>query len=161
MPPAARAHPDPAEAVIDRGIVHLLVISAVVMGIAHTVAKERIFAPLRARLGGKATWLGYLLSCPYCASHWVAFAVVPLTDAYYVPVALPPGPAATVASWFLSSILVVVVAAFLRVGFYVVDETQGLLRRREVEVEEETAAQRALRLRAEREEREGRPPPVQ
>lgn len=117
---------------------------------AHTVAKERIFAPLRERLGGKRTWLGYLFSCPYCASHWIAFGVVPLTDADYVPVALPPGTAATVASWFLSSILVVVVAAFLRVGFYVVDETQGLLRRREVEVEEETAAQRALRRRRER-----------
>ena len=128
------------------------------MGMSHTVAKERIFAPLRDRLGGKRTWLGYLLSCPYCASHWFAFAVVPLTGATYVPVALDPGPLATVLSWFLSSILVVVVAAFLRVGFYLVDETQGLLRRREVEVEEETATQRALRLRAERKEREKQPP---
>lgn len=115
---------------------------------AHTVAKERIFAPLRDRLGGKSTWFGYLVSCPFCASHWIAFVVVPLTGAYYAP--------ATAVSWFLSSILVVVVAAFLRVGFYVVDETQGLLRRREVEVEEETATQR---LRREREERaSGRPP---
>ena len=137
---------------MERGLVHLLVVSAVVMGMAHTIAKERLFAPLRERLGGKGTWLGYLFSCPYCASHWIAFAVVPLTGADYVPVALPPGPLATVASWFLSSILVVVVAAFLRVGFYVVDETQGLLRRREVEVEEETEAQRSLRRKAEEEE---------
>jgi hypothetical protein len=134
------------------------VVSAVVMGLAHTVAKERIFAPLRDRLGGKRTWFGYLLSCPYCASHWIAFVVVPLTGADYVPVALPSGPLASVVSWFLSSILVVVVAAFLRVGFYVVDETQGLLRRREVEVEEETAAQRAIRRRRERLARKNQPP---
>lgn len=128
------------------------------MGMAHTVAKERIFEPLRERLGGKRTWWGYLLSCPYCASHWIAFALVPLTDAYYVRVALPPGPLAMVLSWFLSSILVVVTAAFLRVGFYVVDETQGLLRRREVEVEEETATRRAIRRRTERDRPDRRPP---
>jgi hypothetical protein len=135
------------------------VVAAVVMGMAHTVAKERIFAPLRERLGGKRTWFGYLASCPYCASHWIAFGVVPLTDSYFVRVALPPGPLAAAASWFLSSILVVVAAAFLRVGFYVVDETQGLLRRREVEVEEETATRRAIRHRAEGERREEPPAP--
>src|SRR5689334_21624818 len=65
----------------------LLAISAIVMGLAHTVANERLFLPLRRRLGGRETWLGYLVSCPYCASHWFAFAIVPLTGTYYVSLA--------------------------------------------------------------------------
>jgi hypothetical protein len=135
---------------VERGLPHLLVVAAVTMGIAHTVAKERLFAPLRHRLGGKETWLGFLFSCPYCLSHWIAFALVPLTDAYYVDVVPAAGALAPFLRWFLSAILVTVVAAFLRVGFYFVDETQGLLRRRQVEVEEETATQRAIRSRVER-----------
>lgn len=48
------------------------------------------------------------------------------------------GPATVVADWFLSSILVTVIAAFLRVGFYFVDQSQGLIKRRQKEVEKET-----------------------
>lgn len=64
----------------------LLLVSLFVMGIAQTIAKERIFAPLRSRLGGVETWAGYLVSCPYCVSHWVAFVVVPLTGTYAIVV---------------------------------------------------------------------------
>jgi hypothetical protein len=42
----------------------------------------------------------------------------------------------------LSSVLVSVVAAFFRIGFYFIDETQGLIRRRErmadIDLEEAT-----------------------
>jgi hypothetical protein len=58
---------------------HLVTVSAVVMGLSQTLTRERIFEPLRTRLGGKRTWLGYLVSCPYCASHGIAFVLVPLT----------------------------------------------------------------------------------
>ena len=34
----------------------LLAVSAVVMGLSQTVTKERLFEPLRSRLGGKTTW---------------------------------------------------------------------------------------------------------
>ena len=47
--------------------------------------------------------------------------------------------------WLLSSILVTVVAAFLRVAFYFVDETQGLVRRQQKTVEEEMATVQAAR----------------
>ena len=134
------------------GILHLVAVSAVVMGIAQTIAKERLFAPLRERLGGKETWFGYLVSCPYCLSHYLAFALVPLTGAYYVHATPRLGVLEPVATWFLSSILVVVVAAFLRVAFWFVDETQGLVRRRQRTEEEEAAVRRATRVRLEREE---------
>src|SRR4051794_8821683 len=116
-----------------RDYFQLFAVSAVVMGLAHTIAKERITEPLRERLGGKETWLGYLVSCPYCASHWIAFVLVPVTGSYFVSVDPRLGWAAGPARWILSSLLVVVIAAFLRVAFYFVDETQGLVRRRQKE----------------------------
>jgi hypothetical protein len=118
----------------------LILVSAVVMGLSHTLTRERIFEPLRARLGGKSTWLGYLVSCPYCASHWLAFVLVPATGTYPIEVAIAPGSAALVLRWFLSSILVTVVAAFLRVAFWFVDERQALLRREKLLVDDERAA---------------------
>lgn len=136
---------------IEPDLVKLFFVSAVVMGLSYTIAHERIFAPLRAKLGGRETWVGYLFSCPYCNSHWIAFILVPLTDLYYVQVAADWGVISVVLDWFLSSYLVVVVAAFLRVIFFWVDETQGLVRRRQVETEAETETQRAIRMRTEHE----------
>ena len=134
------------------GFAHLLVVAALVMGMSHTIAKERIFLPLRERLGGKDTWFGYLVSCPYCASHWLAFLLVPVTGAYYVSVSPRLGPLAPLVEWFLSSILVVVVAAFLRVGFWLVDEQQGLIKRRQRTEEEVAATRRVARTRLERDD---------
>jgi hypothetical protein len=123
-----------------QGLFKLFAVSAVVMGISHTIAKERICEPLRKKLGGKETWLGYLVSCPYCASHWVAFAVVPLTGAYYVELAVQWGVVSSVLRWFFSAVLVAVIAAFLRVIFYFVDETQGLVKREQKVAEKEAEA---------------------
>ncbi len=109
----------------------LFAVSAVVMGMAQTITKERIFEPIRTRCGGKETWFGYLISCPYCASHYLAFALVPLTGAYFLRVTPRWGFFSTVLDWFLSSILVTVIAAFMRVLFWFVDESQGLVRRRQ------------------------------
>lgn len=113
----------------------LLLVSAIVMGLSQTLTRERIFEPLRRRLGGKDTWLGYLVSCPYCASHVIAFVIVPLTGTYVVDVAVTPGALATGLRWFLSSILVTVIAAFFRVVFWLVDEQQALVRKEKQHVE--------------------------
>jgi hypothetical protein len=94
-----------------------------------------MFEPLRRAAGGMETWVGYLISCPYCASHWLAFVLVPLTGTYAIEVAPRWGFVSSVLDWFLSSILVTVVAAFLRVGFYFVDEEQRLARKRTRAVE--------------------------
>ena len=124
-------------------------VAAVVMGVSQTLTKERIFEPLREWLGGKETFFGYLVSCPYCASHYFAFALVPLTGTYPIEVAVG-GWAGAVASWFLSSILLTVIAAFMRVAFWFVDETQGLVRRRQRTEEEEIQTKRLLRKKVER-----------
>lgn len=126
----------------------LFAVSAVVMGMAQTLTRERIFAGLRERLGGKDTWLGYLVSCPYCASHYFAFVLVPLTGTYAIDVTVG-GWVGGVLRWFLSSLLITVIAAFFRVIFWFVDETQGLVRRRQRTEEEETATRRLMRKRVE------------
>jgi uncharacterized membrane protein len=126
----------------------LFAVAAVVMGMSQTIAKERIFAPLREKLGGKETWLGYLVSCPYCASHYLSFVLVPLTGTYPIRVVVG-GWVGSVLSWFLSSILLTVIAAFFRVLFWFVDESQGLVRRRQRTEEEETATKRLVRKQVE------------
>lgn len=135
---------------IGAGWGRLLAVSLVTMGLSHTIARERLFAPIRERLGGKETWLGYLVSCPYCVSHWVAAVLVPLTGTYALDVAPSWGFASTLLRWVLSSVLVAVIAAFLRVIFYFVDESQGLVRREQRSVEEEVATKQALRENASR-----------
>ena len=105
------------------------------MGLSQTLTRERIFEPLRRALGGKETWLGYLVSCPYCASHGIAFVLVALTGTYVVDVAVTWEPLATFLRWFLSSILVTVIAAFFRVVFWLVDEQQALARKEKQLVE--------------------------
>jgi uncharacterized membrane protein len=128
----------------------LFAVAAVVMGISQTISKERIFAPLREKLGGKDTFFGYLVSCPYCASHYVAFVLVPLTGTYPIRVVVG-GWLGSVLSWFLSSILLTVIAAFYRVLFWFVDESQGLVRRRQRTEEEEIATKRLVREKVARE----------
>jgi uncharacterized membrane protein (DUF106 family) len=107
-------------------MLNVVLVSAVVMGLSHTIAREKLFAPLRDRFGGMDTWCGYLVSCPYCASHWIAFILVPLTGAYGIHVAFRWPVISPILDWFLSSILVTVIAAGLRVVFYWVDEEQRL-----------------------------------
>ena len=134
----------------DLGVVlQLVLVSAVVMGMSHTVAKERIFAPLRERLGGKETWAGYLVSCPYCLSHWLAFGLVPLAGVYPIRLAVDWGIGTRILEWFLACILVTVVAAFLRVAFWWIDETQALVRKQKAHVEEDTKTERRARERME------------
>ena len=111
---------------MDVPFLRILLVSAVTMGMSHTIAREKIFEALRSRCGGMSTWRGYLISCPYCASHWLAFVLVPLTGAYGIHV-VPRWPVVSpVLDWFLSSILVTVIAAVLRVSFYFIDEETRL-----------------------------------
>src|SRR3954449_10535584 len=111
-------------------MLQIVLVSAVVMGLSHTIAREKLFAPLRDRLGGMEAWPGDLAACPYCASHWLAFILVPLTGAYGIRVA-PRWPVISpVLDWFLSSILVTVIAAVLRVAFYFIDEETRLTKTR-------------------------------
>lgn len=106
-----------------------LLVSAFVMGVANTISRERVFAPLRKRLGGKDTWIGYLVSCPYCLSYWIAFAAVPVFGLRLLTVPHAWGFAAAILEWFANSVLVVTLAAFIRMAFYSIDDLVGVFRR--------------------------------
>lgn len=41
---------------------------------ATTITKAKVFQPMRLAFKARGPWLGYLVSCPYCASHWLVFA---------------------------------------------------------------------------------------
>ena len=56
----------------------LLVLGAACAVIAMTVSKASIFEQARVWLDRKSNWLGDLVACPYCTSHWVAFLFVAL-----------------------------------------------------------------------------------
>jgi hypothetical protein len=130
---------------VDVPLLRIFLVSAVVMGLSHTIAREKIFEPLRARCGGMATWRGYLLSCPYCASHWLAFVLVPLTGAYGIHLAWQWPVITPLLDWFFSSILVTVIAAVLRVGFYFIDE-EGRLAKTRKQITQAQAEQEEQRL---------------
>ena len=130
------------------GLGQLLAVSLVVMGLSHTIARERICEPLRRRLGGRETWLGYLVSCPYCVSHWLAMILVPITGVYPIHVAPGLGVLGGALRWLLATILVAVLAAFFRVIFYFVDETQGLVKRQQRSVEEDAENRKVAREQA-------------
>lgn len=118
------------------------------MGLSHTIARERICEPLRRRLGGRETWIGYLVSCPYCVSHWLAMILVPITGIYPIHVVPQWGVLSGLLRWLLAAILVAVLAAFFRVVFYFVDETQGLVKRQQRSVEEEAENRKVAREQA-------------
>lgn len=51
-------------------------LSFVTSAIAFAVSETKAFGPVRSLAGRNNAILGNLLSCGYCLSHWVAFAVV-------------------------------------------------------------------------------------
>lgn len=42
--------------------------------VSATTSRTHIFKPVRRFIAGKSEWLGELVRCPYCTSHWVCFA---------------------------------------------------------------------------------------
>lgn len=53
-----------------------LVIAFAVAAMSFTIAKTKVSAPFRAFVKSKSEWLGGLVSCPYCTSHWLTLAAV-------------------------------------------------------------------------------------
>lgn len=56
-------------------IIQILLISLAISSISYTISRTEIFKPLRKFICNKFNWLGKLISCPYCLSHWVSFII--------------------------------------------------------------------------------------
>jgi hypothetical protein len=80
---------------------------------ATTITKAKAFQPLRISLKSRNAWAGYLVSCPYCTSHWLVFVL----QAIYRVRLLHAGPLAldvVVSSFPLIGVAVLVPAVLTR-----------------------------------------------
>jgi hypothetical protein len=68
-------------------IASLVVLALAVSAACNTVTQAVIFAPVRKWVRRRNAWLGEVISCPYCFSHWVAALAI----AAYRPVLVHSG----------------------------------------------------------------------
>ena len=61
---------------ISETIFTLVLISLAVSSMSMTVSQTAMFRPFRLRLYARSRFIGKLVSCPYCLSHWLAFGFV-------------------------------------------------------------------------------------
>ncbi len=57
-------------------LINILVIGICVGTISNTVSRTKVFKSFRLAVYRRNQWFGELFRCPYCLSHWVAFAAV-------------------------------------------------------------------------------------
>lgn len=62
-------------------LTHLIVMALACSAAAMTITKASLFSTLRDWVVSKNAWLGKLVTCPYCTSHWLAMAAALLTPA--------------------------------------------------------------------------------
>lgn len=53
-----------------------LTLSLVVATASLTLTKAKVFGALRRWVARRSKWLGELIHCPYCASHWISLLLV-------------------------------------------------------------------------------------
>jgi len=82
-----------------------LAISLAVATASMTLTKAKIFDSLRQGVAHRSPWLGELIHCPYCASHWISLALV----AAYRPCLTAHG--IVVLDYAVSTLVVVAAAA--------------------------------------------------
>lgn len=81
-------------------------IALATMAISLTTSRALVFAPFRMWVASKSSWLGELVSCFYCTSHWVAIALVVIYRPVLVQKWLP-------LDFFVSVFVVVAISAVL------------------------------------------------
>lgn len=57
-------------------VVACAVLAIAVGAASFTIARTKITIPLREAINRKSKWLGSLINCPYCVSHYLALAGV-------------------------------------------------------------------------------------
>jgi hypothetical protein len=58
------------------GLFVCLVLSGAVASISCTISKAGVMRPIRQWVREKNAWLGKLISCVYCTSHWISAVFV-------------------------------------------------------------------------------------
>lgn len=87
---------------MEGNLVHALfewvVLSVTVWTVSTTIARARVFRPLRRWVKAHSDFFGEGVSCQYCISHWVAFALTLVYRPELLPAAHWP---AFAAPWLL------------------------------------------------------------
>jgi hypothetical protein len=81
-------------------------LSLAVSTLSMTITKAKVSKPTRDAIAKRSTWLGELVNCPYCMSHWLAFGIV----AIYRPVVVDSG--LYVLDIFVSALVIIALASF-------------------------------------------------
>lgn len=88
-------------------VVSFLVLSMAVAAVSVTLTKSGIFEKPRSWIDAKNAFLGDLVHCPYCTSHWLSF----LTVALYQPTFVSSG--YVVADYAISAFAMIMLASYL------------------------------------------------
>lgn len=65
------------------------VLALATTAISRTTSQGKIFAPAREWVSTRSEWLGKLVNCAYCTSHWVAIVFVVIYRPRLVSVWMP------------------------------------------------------------------------
>ncbi|MGE5487600.1 MAG: hypothetical protein ACM3ZB_07250 [bacterium] len=100
-----------------RALFEWVVLSVTVWTISTTIARARVFRPIRALVKARSDFFGEGVSCQYCISHWVAFALTLVYRPELLPAAHWPVPVAPwlvqVVDYFISAFAVIGLAALI------------------------------------------------
>lgn len=89
-----------------------IVLAFATAAISMTTAKSVVFKPLRKRIAVKSKWLGELVRCPYCTSHWVGFVFAFIYKPYFLHSGVP------LLDWFVSALALVGAASLFAFVIY-------------------------------------------
>ena len=84
----------------------ILILALAVSTVSMTATKAKISKPLRERITSQSKWLGELVSCPYCFSHWASIVAVAVVQPRPVSTGFWPVDLA------ISALAIVALAAF-------------------------------------------------
>lgn len=57
-------------------LLYVMLLSIAVGAVTMTLSKSKIFLPIREIIKERSEFLGDLINCTYCTSHWIAAAFV-------------------------------------------------------------------------------------
>jgi hypothetical protein len=60
-------------------------LAVIVWIVATTIARARVFRPLRKAVKRRSDYLGEGISCQYCISHWIGFLTVLVVRPHFLP----------------------------------------------------------------------------
>ncbi len=53
-----------------------VILALAIASASTTISRAKVFESVREAIGRKSEWLGKLISCAYCTSHWLSFGAV-------------------------------------------------------------------------------------